>query len=209
MAEKEPNSDNNQNNGCGDNNLRQQTFLPKWSFVIITTVFIITLLVLGVAVILVPHKFQNETARFIVIVLLSYTFALVFYACLPQKAKIKKIPLIDLEVELIGPASLFIISFLFLSHFYPLPSVGRFYILNHAGEKIHMQLETLNVKEIDGQCSFYPANNGEEWRYLEGIYVKFPSGCNECVAEIKTSLDTYSATFERSKKTNIVELIPN
>ena len=206
MKQKKRNSKDPTSLNSGNANLRKQTFLPKSLIAILTVVFIIALVALTIAVIFYPQRFQNEYVRFIILVLLSFIFAFVFYAILPQRAQIKKIPIIKLEVEVVGPASLFIISLLLLANFCPHTTSGRFYILNYQGEKLVLQLETLMIKSTEGKCRFYPANDGQKQRLLEGIYVEFVNGEKECKANIGSSVVTYSVLFDRYASSKIVEL---
>ena len=113
--------------------------------------------------------------------------------------------MINLPVELVGPASLFIISILFLWKLYPEPP-GRFYRLNIQGATPQMLLETLRIEATKGRCEFYPACKSPDGKFLEGIYVEFVGEDKQCKAKIGSTTETYLAVFDRTASENIIEL---
>lgn len=152
-----------------------------------------------------PQRFQNTAAKFFVCVLLAFCFSIVMFVVYPQDARIKNIPLINLPVELVGPPSLFVISLLLLSYFYPGPP-NRFFHVRMGGEPAPFQLLTFEIKTVSGECRYHPTQAEDDKYMLGGVYVEFAGGSTECRATIGNDLVSSQVVFSLSDKSNVVEV---
>jgi len=125
----------------------------------------------------------------------------------PQNARINKIPLINISVQLVGPPALFVVSLTLLWFLYPGPP-NRFYLVQKHGKPAEFQLETFEVKPIQGSCAYYPARSQSDRFLLGGLYVEFRED-SKCTAQIGNSFETYQVSFGVTDRTNILEVKPN
>jgi len=181
------------------------TIIPRWLIIVITVCALLLLVSFLVAGSFWPQLFQHNTAKFFVCTMLAFCFSIAMFVIYPQEIRIKKIPGINLAVEVVGPPALFLVALPLLWHFYPGPA-GRYYRLQTQPAKFRIQ--TTEVKVLDSQCTCQTVSdpNASDPNSVTGIYVEFKGAENECKVQIGDPFRTFIAVLKRDAKSDFAEL---
>jgi hypothetical protein len=179
--------------------------MPRWLIVVITVAAILLLIGFLIAGSFWPLLFQHNAAKFFVCTMLAFCFSIVMFVIYPQNIRIKKIPGIDLAVEVVGPPALFLATLPLLWHYYPGP-VGRVYRFQNLTTRLRVPTAELTV--VNGQCrgQIVTDPNASDHGALTSIYVEFNSTENKCEVEIGDPYKKFTAVLERNAKSDFVEL---
>jgi len=179
--------------------------LPRWLVLVFTVAAVILLIGFLIAGSFWPRFFQHYTAKFFVCTMLAFCFSIVMFVIYPQDIRIKKIPIIDLAVELVGPPALFFVTLPVLWHFYPGPA-GRLYRLQNLTTPL--RVGTTQLKVVSGQCSGQVMTNpnSTDDRSLTGIYIEFSGTENRCEVQIGDPYKKSTAVLERNAPSDLAEL---
>jgi len=179
--------------------------MPRWLILVITVAAILLLIGFLIAGSFWPHLFQHYAAKFFVCTMLAFCFSIVMFVIYPQNIRLKKIPGINLAVEVVGPPALFFATLPLLWHYYPGPA-GRVYRFQNLTAPLRAPTAELTV--VNGQCSAQVVTdpNSTDKNALTGIYVEFKDPENKCEVQIGNAFIKFSAVLERNAKSDFAEL---
>lgn len=153
------------------------------AFAVLAFVLANLLLLLGV---LAPEKTENPTARFILCLAIALNLSIFLFVLYPQSIKITKVPLVDLTVQIVGPAALHIVLLLLIWKMMPEPPTvsERFFIPVENGRRVtRLSAETVVLKPYGEDFTYYKVP--DEDGLLAGILVKFGRGKDEYKASFR------------------------
>ena len=179
--------------------------LPRWLVQVFTVAAMILLIGFLISGSFWPRLFQHYTAKFFVCTMLAFCFSIIMFVIYPQDIRIKKIPGIELAVEIVGPPALFFVTLPVLWHFYPGP-VGRVYRLQTLTSPLRIPTDTLKV--VSGQCSgeVLTDPNASDVHVITGIYIEF-SSTDKCEVQIGDPYKKkFTAVLERNAQSDLAEL---
>jgi hypothetical protein len=166
------------------------------AFAAIAFVLANLLLVLGI---FSPEKTENPAARFILCLAIALNLSIFLFVLYPQAVRITKVPVINLTVQIVGPAALHIVLLLLLWKLMPEPPTvaERFFIPVHDGQRAtHIPPSNVNLTPIGEDFTYYFALDQDN--LLAGIYVKFASGRDTYKAKLQIQFhDPVDVIFQR------------
>ena len=102
--------------------------LPRWLVIAIALLAFAAVSGLFVWAFVNASSFEGTFARFILCLSIALYLGLFLFIIYPWGYRLTKIPYVDLSVEVVGPAALFIILFVFLLRTMPAPAAGRLHV---------------------------------------------------------------------------------
>jgi hypothetical protein len=156
------------------------SILPKWLVVVFAIVAFIlanALLTLGL---LLPEKFENATARFVLCAAIALNLAVFFFVLYPQVVKLTKIPILNLTIQLVGPIVLYIVVLLLLWKVMPEPATVAYrFFIPYVGSVRADRISAETVTLTPSGEGFVHDMVRDERGFLAGVYVRFESGKDE------------------------------
>lgn len=133
-----------------------------------------------------PLRFENETARFMLCLIVATLLGIFFFIFYPERLEMKLPVALGTTLRVAGPTALWLGVFLMLLQLFPTPTYSRVFEIYRDGKPGGMYLgdkTTTYLAVKDGKPPphlLIGANNGN--RDLFGIYVSFPSNVRKIEA---------------------------
>jgi hypothetical protein len=163
--------------------------LPRWLVIVIAALALCAVSGLFVWAFLKPSQFEGTFARFILCLSIALYLGLFLFIIYPWGYRLTKIPYVDLSVEVVGPAALFIILFVFLLRTMPAPAGGRLHVfVDRQQHEIQVaDIGTVDLQFIGGTTPTYFLVPGPNHESLHGIFVLYPENVSRLRATIRVA----------------------
>jgi hypothetical protein len=175
--------------------------MPRWLVVVIAVAGLLAATGALVWAIRSPADFAGTFPRFLLCFTLALNGGVFLFVLYPWNYRLTKIPGIDLTMEVVGPAALIIILFLFLNRYMPAPESGRFHVFIDASGQEADAAEFANAKlqfsdTVKPEFYLVPATDG---RHLYGVFIRYPENMPTVNAVIDLGLvfEPEKITFQR------------
>lgn len=187
--------------------------MPRWlvvllavaSFLIATVALFCGMLFPGTVALL-----ETGTGRFVFCLMLSLYLSVFFFVMYPQYLRMAKIPGIDLPIEVVGLPALWIVTFLLLDSWMPLPAVGRLFEIRENGMAVKIPARGVALSPDGNQNDFVWHRVTDSTGDLVGVYIVFPPQSGAVKAVVRAAYrDDQPWEFDRAGKTFEIGSIKN
>lgn len=163
--------------------------LPRRVVVIIAVAAFLLAICLIVWALVRPIDFATSFARFILCLAISFSLGVFLFVSYPSDYRLTKVPLVDLPIEVVGPAALFLILLSVLLKLMPVPEGGRLHLfVDRSGQEINAaDIGTVILSFEGGEAPRYYLIPGENCQSLRGIYVYYAEAVRSLKASIKAA----------------------
>lgn len=155
-----------------------------------------------------PENFNHPIQQFCFSILVALFLSLLFHAVSPDSVKLGKIPGLDISMEAVGIAAVFMATAPLLWYLYPRAVNGYFFPFHDRKQPIVLQLQTARLLSDDGNCRYQFARSPKEEHVLSGLYVEFTGKSDQCQITIGNDEVAYSAVFKSSSESSIQKANP-